>query len=100
VTRAAGRGLGEGQDVEELDVEPVGGQTRCLGDPVALLEDQDELFAGVVDDVELVDRGVTGQRLVDLNRDRCVVAFRRRRSRQDLEDRRAQLVSAAPRART
>jgi hypothetical protein len=27
--------------VEELDVEPVGGQTRCLGDPVALLEDQD-----------------------------------------------------------
>jgi hypothetical protein len=41
VTRAAERGLGEGQDVEELDVEPVGGQTRCLGDPVALLEDQD-----------------------------------------------------------
>jgi hypothetical protein len=47
-------GLRVREDVEELDVEAVHVQSRELGDPVSLLEAEDEVLAGVVDPVELI----------------------------------------------
>jgi hypothetical protein len=61
LTQTGKRGLSErtelrvGEDVEQLDVEPRGGQTRQLGDAVLLLEAEDELGAGVVRARELVE---------------------------------------------
>src|SRR5215210_8336276 len=51
-----GAGLGEREDVKELDVEPVRGQARGLGDAVLLLEDEQELArVELVGAVELLE---------------------------------------------
>src|SRR6266498_2420866 len=46
---------GEREDVVQLDVEAVCTADRELRDPVALLEAQHELLAGVISRVELVE---------------------------------------------
>src|SRR5919197_807438 len=53
--RSDARVLCKREDVEELDVEPVRGQRRHLGDSVPLLEAQEELLAEVLGRVELVE---------------------------------------------
>src|SRR5215212_5402328 len=57
------------QDVEELDVEAVARQPRELGDPVALLEAQDELVARVDRVVELIEPELQRRGLLALGED-------------------------------
>src|SRR5205823_3591463 len=63
-TRRRNRALREGEDVEELHVQPVRRQARELRDPYPLLEDEHELLALVVDRVELVEAEPQRRRLL------------------------------------
>ena len=55
--RAVGAVLREGADVDQLDVQPVRGQPRHLGDAVSAPEEEDELRTRVVGPLELVEPG-------------------------------------------
>src|SRR5205823_3529850 len=56
--------LCKGEDVEELHVQPVGGQPSEPGNSVLLLEAEHELLAGVLDRVELVEPECERRRLL------------------------------------
>src|SRR2546423_4998992 len=131
--------LREGEDVEELDVEPGRRQACGLDDAILLLEEQHQFLAEILDGVELIEteadrggllagreeqdalhvvrpaeispfteshlpllarrdpildsRGVDGQRFLDVDLDRGVVALGGRRARNDFENRHTGCIS-------
>src|SRR6266545_3750790 len=69
--RALGSGLRKREDVVQLDVEPVRGAVGDLCDPVALLEGEEQLLAGVLDGVELIQPEGDRRRLLAIHEEQA-----------------------------